>query len=42
MNEEKIGLWSRQTEHIRVYKWDRYYVVITQVMEATVERSMWW
>jgi len=38
MNEEKIGLWLRRTEHIRGHLWHRCSVT---VMLANVKLSKW-
>ena len=37
MNEERIGLWLRQTEHIRSQFWHSYSVTVIKVMVVTVK-----
>ena len=37
MNDEKIGLWLRETEHICGHLWHIYSVAVNQVMMATVK-----
>ena len=39
MNVEIIGLWLQQTEHIRDHMLHRYFVIVTQIMVATVKLS---
>jgi len=41
MNEERTGLWLRQTEYIRGHLWHRYSVTVNQVMVAKVKLSKW-
>ena len=41
MNEERIGLWLRQTKHIGGHLPHRYSVTVNQVMVVTVKRSKW-
>jgi len=42
INEERVGLWLRQTEHIRRHLWRIYSVTDNRVMMATVKHSKWW
>jgi len=42
MNEERIGLSLRQTEHIGGHLWHRYSVAVNQIVVATVILSKWW
>ena len=39
MNEETIGLWLREMEHLHAHFLHKYYVTVNHVM---VEISNWW
>ena len=41
MNEERTGLWLRQTQHISANLWHRYSVSVNQVTVMTVQLSWW-
>lgn len=41
MNEEGIGFWLRQTDHIRGHLWYRCSVTVNQGKMATVNLSKW-
>ena len=38
----RVGLWSRQTEHICSHLWHRYSITVNQDMLTTVKLSKWW
>ena len=42
INTERINLWLRQTEHIRVYLWHGYPTTVNLVMVTIVKQSQWW
>jgi len=41
MNDERTGKGLRQVEHTRGHLWHRYFIVVNQVMVATVQLSKW-
>jgi hypothetical protein len=42
MNDEKIGLWLRQTEPFGDHLLHRYSIAVNQVIVETVKLSKWW
>jgi hypothetical protein len=41
MNEERPGLWLRQTEHIHGHLWHRYFVIKNWPKEKVQKDTLW-